>query len=313
MIRTRVYRVPKSLEGMRADRVLAELVPSLSKTAAGRLCERGSVRVDGRPLHKGTLVRPGAVVVVDATPSRCAAPDPDTELQIRYQSDSLVIVNKIAGVPSAPRNGTELGTIANALLARFPEMACVGYGPLEPGLLHRLDTGTSGLLIAARTAGAFLDLRDALQSNAWTKEYLALVREGTLAEVGCFTAPIATTSRRAARVTVVEAGCSRQRPTRSARSAETRYRVLERRGNVALLTIRAPRAVRHQIRAHFAAAGSPLVNDVLYGAAPEKGLEKGRFALHAARVAWPGSPTVEAFDVSEPLADDLTRWFDNLV
>jgi len=309
---TRVYRIPKSLQGMRADRALAELIPSLSKTTAGRLCESGSVRADGRPLHKGTVVWPGAVVVVDAAPARCAAPDPDLELQVRYQSASLVIINKIAGVPSAPRHGAELGTVANALLARFPEMACVGYGPLEPGLLHRLDTGTSGLLIAARTTPAFVDLRGALQRNAWSKEYLALIRADTLADVGRFVAPIATTSRRSARVTVLEDGHSRQHFARFARSAETRYRVLERRGNVALLSIRAPRAVRHQIRAHFAAAGSPLVNDVLYGAVPEKELAKGRFALHAARVAWAGSLTVEAFDVSEPLADDLRRWFDDL-
>jgi 23S rRNA pseudouridine1911/1915/1917 synthase len=188
------------------------------------------------------------------------------------------------------------------MVARYPEMAAVGYRPREPGLVHRLDTQTSGLLLAARSAAAFTALKAALASGALHKRYLALCQDHGLSAQGSIERPIGPDPRRPERVLVHDVLPS----DGYARSALTHFRVLERRGGLLLLELEAAHAVRHQIRAHLASAGHPILGDVIYGSGHYPGLGE-RHALHASYIAWAGDGTLPSFEVRSELPRELAR------
>jgi 23S rRNA pseudouridine1911/1915/1917 synthase len=154
--------------GLRLDVVLVRRVPGMSRAKAREMVEEGAIRVNGRSPRKGLRLTPGDHVVLARAPAPSdfhARPDPRTPLAIVHEDPWLVVVDKRAGVPSHPLREHELGTIAGALVARYPEMSGVGYRLREPGLLHRLDTDTSGLLMAARDELTFEALRDRLRGS----------------------------------------------------------------------------------------------------------------------------------------------------
>jgi 23S rRNA pseudouridine1911/1915/1917 synthase len=196
----------------------------------------------------------------------------------------------------------ETGTLANALVGHHPEVAAFGYSPREPGIVHRLDTETSGCVVAARTEGAFTTLRAALQDEKLEKEYLLVCLEENLPDQGSIEYPIANHPKDKKRVypCIHPRDVIRYAP----RPAITSFTVEKRAGRFALVRAHAARAVRHQIRAHFAALGHPLVGDALYGGEAVPGL--GRHALHAARVSFDGGGDAKlAFDVTSPLPPDM--------
>lgn len=279
--------VDASEAGTRLDVILVQRIDGLSRARARRLIQDGQVRVNGSRARKGARLGPGDQVELDSVPSPVDfVPEPNLQLPlvVVYEDTELVIVDKPAGMPSHPLRAHERGTLANALLARYPEMAGVGYGNREPGLLHRLDNDTSGLVIAARSDMVFQVLRDRLKAGEIDKAYLALV-DGELAPQ-VVRLPIAPHPSDPRRVQV----CEPEHP--SAREAETRVVSARRVGSATLVEVRAPVAVRHQIRAHLAAIGHPLVGDALYGGPHQTGLD--RHFLHASEVvlAHPTRPTV---------------------
>ena len=164
--------------GQRIDVVLARRVPGLSRGRAKELVERGKARVDDRAVRKSHALSLGERVVVDELPPPTdfhAAPDPELPLRVLRETDDYVIVDKAAGVPSHPLQEGELGTLAGALVARYPEMRDIGYNQREPGIVHRLDTGTSGVVLAARNERAFEALRAQMKAGQIEKRYLARV------------------------------------------------------------------------------------------------------------------------------------------
>jgi 23S rRNA pseudouridine1911/1915/1917 synthase len=190
--------------------------------------------------------------------------------------------------------------LASALLARYPELAQVGHSPREPGIVHRLDTDTSGLLLAARDPQTFAALRALLAQAAIDKRYLALC-------VGRPTAPAAHEawlSARGARVSV------RAAPFGSARRVQTELLTAEPVGEFSLVTLRVRIARRHQVRAHLAALGHPIVADALYGGPPLAGLR--RHFLHAAELRFTHPHTGEALTLSAPLPEELQAVLDQL-
>jgi 23S rRNA pseudouridine1911/1915/1917 synthase len=189
----------------------------------------------------------------------------------------------------------------NAVVARFPETADVGDKPVEGGLIHRLDNGTSGALMIARTADAFTVLRRAIRAGAIKRKYLALVT-GNLRAPLTLNAPIAHHSKNPRRMLAC-GGTEAERL--SARPALTRVEPVRRVGNTSLGAVTPTTGMRHQIRVHLAHAGFPIVGDLLYGGAPCD-LEAGRFALHLAEIDLE-SPASGAIKVSAPLPDDLAR------
>jgi len=205
-----------------------------------------------------------------------------------------VVVEKPAGLPSTALRGRTHHNLASALLGRYPEMADVGRGPRDAGLLHRLDTQTSGVMVAARTSLGFSHLARSLRAGEWDKRYLAVVEGAPPSPSGSTALPIAPHPRGRGRVVVLASLGEGARP------ATTRWQVLERARHFTLLELHVSRAVRHQIRAHLAALGCPIAGDRLYGgpACPEL---QGRHALHASYVAWAGDDVVRGFAVASRL------------
>lgn len=308
---------------MRLDRALAEITQTLSRRTVQSLCERGRITCRGRTVHKSDLVQAGQEFLIQLDAERRAAAASELELAVRYESESWIVACKPALQPTAPTHGLESNTFANALLARYPELAKIGHHALEPGLLHRLDNGTSGLIVAARTRFAFEAATRALKRGLWTKRYLALVEGSQLPSAGTLVGQLRADRRHRKRVALAEAlelrGASAEFDVGAAWPKDdrnpslrhtTHFRVLHELGEVTYVEVTVGTAFRHQIRAHFAAAGWPLVNDEVYGARREPRLELTRHALHAARVAWPGCDGLEGFDVCEPVPDDLASLLD---
>ncbi|HEV3030429.1 MAG TPA: pseudouridine synthase, partial [Polyangia bacterium] len=201
---TRV-RVDETRAGRRVDHVVAEAARGLGIAGARRLLAGGAVRLDGRVVRKGERVVAGQTLEIDdAAEARPGAPieaDETVKVAWLYVDDALVAIDKPAGVPSHPLRAGERGTAANAIVARFPECAAASPDPREGGLGHRLDNGTSGVLLAARRLGAWEKLRAALRAPTCSKTYLAEVA-GAPPERGVETAPIGRGGRRSGRVHV---------------------------------------------------------------------------------------------------------------
>jgi 23S rRNA pseudouridine1911/1915/1917 synthase len=305
------YVVPDELHGERLDKAAAKLATGMSVARLKRAIEEGHVRVDGRRRPKGAAVAKGETITIAtagvAAPGDPAIAEPEAALAVRFEAASVLVVDKPAGQPTAPLRAGERGTLANALVGRYGELAGVGYGPREPGILHRLDTFTSGLLVVARTTGAFAALRAALQEGRIAKKYLLMCASEGLADEGTIAHPLANHPKDQRRVLA----CIHPRDIMryAPRAATTRYRVLERGPQYALVEAVAEKALRHQIRVHFASIGFPLVGDELYGSTEAVGTDAStrRHALHASHVSFDGEEPahIPAFSVDSPLPADL--------
>jgi 23S rRNA pseudouridine1911/1915/1917 synthase len=297
-------------EARRLDQFLAGCT-QLSRHAARRLIEEGQVRVDGRVVRKsGLLLSPGQRVTLLAPPQdpRKTPPVPQRELplEVLYEDSAVVVVNKPAGWPTHPLRPGERGTLASALVARYPECVAANPEAREGGLCQRLDLYTSGAIVAARSAAAFSAMRGHLREGRVDKEYLALVvgvAEGETLEVSLpiLPAPGPLRSRRLVTATTPE-----QVYHPDALDAQTRFVVLGRSGKYTLLRAEAKTGRRHQVRAHLAYLGLPLVGDTLYGAPPSDELSEGYF-LHASRIRFPALHGRGETDVTAPLPADRAR------
>jgi 23S rRNA pseudouridine1911/1915/1917 synthase len=255
---------------------------AVSHAAARRLIADGRVRVDGRQRAKGELVHTGEIVTVLRPPEGPAVmPAPAEQaarLVVLYVDEALVAIDKPGGIPSHPLRAGEQGTAANLLCARYPECAAASLDPREGGLVHRLDTATSGVLVAARTRDAWQALRKSFAADQSVKRYLAEV--WGLPEDGTLTAAIGRRGRRGTTVRV-DGG-------RNPQAAETSWSVVARAADTTLIvaTLHAGRA--HQVRAHLSAAGFPIVGDDRYGRSPDGTVkESPGLRLHAAAIAFP--------------------------
>jgi len=194
-----------------------------------------------------------------------AAPDADLALEVLLETDAYVVVDKPAGVPSYPLKEGELGTLAGALVARYPEMRGVGYSKREPGILHRLDTDTSGVMLAARDQDTFDELRRMLEAGEIEKRYLARCT-GIVPAPFVIETPIANDPRDRRKVRV----CTDPREIKRLGAQAARTEVLSSTpaAHGSLIEVRANNARRHQIRVHLASIGHPLLGDPLYGGPP---------------------------------------------
>lgn len=298
--------VPETLDGARLDKAIVTLFDGASRARVKRAIDERAVRVNGRVVPKGGLVATGDVIEADEDLVRsgdapCIA-DPSATLVVAFESPSVLVVDKPAGQPTAPLKADEKGTLANALVGHHPELAPIGYSAREPGIVHRLDTDTSGLVVVARSAEAFETLRSALQNEKIKKEYLLICLEDGLPDEGTIEHPIANHPKDKRRVypCIHPRDVMRYAP----RPAATQYRVERRVGKWAFVRASAARAVRHQLRAHFAAIEHPLAGDALYGGPDVPGLS--RHALHAGHVSFDGDGDASlAFDVTAELPADM--------
>jgi 23S rRNA pseudouridine1911/1915/1917 synthase len=297
------FTVTPEEAGQRLDLLIIEHATGLSRRRARALFEAGAVRVGTRPGTRGEPGRAGDQVSVAVDPSAAqVTPEPGAPLRVCLETSDLLVVDKPAGQPTAPLVAGERGTLAGALVGHYPDLAGVGFGPREPGLLHRLDTHTSGLLLVARRASVFDALREAFRAGSLVKRYLAVVAPAPGDDTGVITLPLAPHPTDARRVVVT----SPDRAARAARSATTRWRVVARSLAGALLELEVSRAYRHQIRVHLAAGGTPIVGDRIY--AGTMVLDLGaRHALHASHLSWAGHAELPGFAVDSALPDELSR------
>jgi 23S rRNA pseudouridine1911/1915/1917 synthase len=295
--------------GKRLDRYLVDVLPELSRARVRTLLDEGAVRVNGRRLRKGDVLAEGdTVTVTGALPPPDFSPeaDPSVPLVVRHADASVLVFDKPAGVPTHPLRPEEKGTLANAIVHAYPETRSVGYRRREPGILHRLDTDTSGLVVAARTPMAFEALRADMKAGRVTKRYLALV-EGQVATEGSIDFPIVPHRKDPKRVEVVTEHVRLRAGTKT-HEAHTRYRPLRSLGGFTLVEVEVERAFRHQVRAHLAVIGHPLVGDGLYRgpALPDDlGVVLDRHFLHASEVVFRHPVTGAEMRVTSPLPEAL--------
>lgn len=304
--------------GLRLDRFLRERLPDLSKTEILALLEDGRVRCGGRLGRKGLRVALGDRVTLSGLEGEgrpVLVPDPDVPLEILYEDHALVAVNKAPGVPCQPLQPGEKGTVANGLVARYPEMETLGLKPLEGGLVHRLDRDTSGVLLAARTARALEAIRKQFGTEQVEKVYLALV-VGDPGHEGSVSFPVGTKGRASSRVVVIlEEGQSLR--CRYVRPAETRFKVVRVYQGLSLVRLWMRTGVRHQLRAHMASIGCPVVGDRVYAQAtapcwPAGFPEPPRQMLHASELRLRHPDTGRKMRICAPLEAEFSRYLRTL-
>lgn len=296
------FRVEQDQAGERIDKVVIRRLPHIGRRATRDLFEARRVLMDGRIAKKGDRAPGGAEVTVDLEEADVVRPEPDLPLRVILEARNVVVVHKPAGQPSAPVRLGQTGTLANAVLARYPETRGVGHRSREPGLLHRLDTQTSGLVVVVRSSEAFERLRQALSAGRIEKRYLAVVGAGSAGASGTIDECLAPDPGGSGRVRVAARGAPGARP------AVTRFRTLRTGERWSLLEVEASPAYRHQIRAHLSWIGAPIAGDVLYGGDSVEALGK-RHALHASYVAWAGDDVVPGFSASDPLPSEIEALF----
>jgi 23S rRNA pseudouridine1911/1915/1917 synthase len=291
----------------RLDRFVCDRL-DISRTRVQALVAEGRVKVDGRPARKSEAVQPGMrIEVVVPPPVAVDIPAEGLPLDIVFEDEHLVVVNKAAGMVVHPAPGHRTGTLVNALLFHVRDLSGVG-GRLRPGIVHRLDRDTSGLLVAAKTDAAHAGLADALRKRKVKRIYVAAAWGHLSESPVTIDAPIGRDRKDRKRMAVSEAG----------RSAVTRVRVRERWVRADLLDVALKTGRTHQIRVHLAHIGHPVVGDPLYGSGWERGMggperawakelarRTPRLFLHAAELGFEHPVSGAAMRFQAPLPPDL--------
>jgi 23S rRNA pseudouridine1911/1915/1917 synthase len=288
--------VPEVMAGDRVDRAVAFLT-GWTRGEVQALIDADAIVVDGKPVAKSHKLRAGAVIELLAGPEPDAppGPEPDVAVDVRAVGEAFLVIAKPADLVVHPGAGNATGTLVNGLLARYPELAGVG-DPMRPGIVHRLDRDTSGLLVVARTQDAYESLVEQLSARAVTREYVALVWGRLSSPRGLIDAPIGRSSARRTRMAVRDQG----------KPARTEYEVREtfEKPVTSLLDCRLETGRTHQIRVHLSAIGHPVVGDGTYGGARDS-LPLRRPFLHAAALAFDDPATGERLRFEDPLPPEL--------
>jgi 23S rRNA pseudouridine1911/1915/1917 synthase len=297
--------LPAALEGQRLDRIVA-LIGDLSRSDAAATINAGGVDVDGELATSGKvrLARGQTVRVDPALFPKPDLPSPESEVEfgVVYEDDAIIVVDKPAGLVVHPGAGNLDGTLVSGLLARYADIQGVGDDPVRPGIVHRLDAGSSGLLVVARTTDAAHALIAQFADHSATRRYDALVWGVPEAPHGIIDAPVGRSKSDPLKMAVVANG----------RPARTDYRVVGSYTSPAVvsrLECRLETGRTHQIRVHLSSINHPLVGDPVYGQRrPNLGLE--RPFLHAAELAFDHPTTGERVTFTSRLPPDLQQWLD---
>jgi 23S rRNA pseudouridine1911/1915/1917 synthase len=302
----RAVIVPAASGGLRLDRALTELLPDFSRSFIVKLIDDGRVSVAGRAATKASLrVEEGQSIEVDVPPpAPSSIESQELPLTILFEDDELVVIDKPAGLVVHPAAGHRDGTLVNALLFHVKDLSGIG-GELRPGIVHRLDKDTSGVMVIAKHDDAHRRLTDAWGTDAVRKEYLALVYGTPKSPSGTIDAPIGRDPRDRVKMAIVP----------GARHALTDYFVAEQLRHASLLRCRIRTGRTHQIRVHLKHLGHPIIGDALYSGPqwrgiPDRKLQKTiasfpRQALHASRITFPHPRTGEALTFEAPLPTDM--------
>lgn len=292
----KIWTVPAELDGSRADAALSAL-GDMTRNAAQKLLASDAVTVDGRTAEKNTRLKAGQTLRAEIPDPAPAEPVPqDIPLDIVYEDDTLIVVNKPAGLVVHPAAGHEDGTLVNALLHHCGDTLPGINGVARPGIVHRIDRDTSGLLVIAKTEDAMLSLAEELSGHHMERIYECIVR-GQPEDEGVVDAPIGRHPTDRKRMAVVQRG---------GKEAVTHYRILERFSGYAYVQCRLETGRTHQIRVHMAHIGHPIVGDPVYN--PHKdGFELTGQALHAKTLAFQHPKTGELMKFSSELPEEMQK------
>ena len=296
-----LFTIDSEEAGRRLDHVLHQRLPLFSRSRIQDWIKSGRARVNGAGARASYTVRAGDSIDVEPAepPPLHAAPE-DIPLAVLYEDDDLVAIDKPAGMVIHAGAGVHSGTLVNALLHRFAELSTAG-GAARPGIVHRLDRFTSGVVLVAKHDAAHHALAAQFSGRQIEKIYLALVHGVLEQETGRIQRPIARDPVHRTRMTA---------RLSSGRAAWSEYRVLRRFENLTLLEVRIGTGRTHQIRVHLSSIGHPVVGDTLYGApARVPGRPPlGRYFLHAHRITFRQPTTGEPITVASPLPRELQEW-----
>jgi 23S rRNA pseudouridine1911/1915/1917 synthase len=311
-------KVETEQAGARLDRFLAEAQTDLSRSRIQSLIREGMVTVNGSHARAALKLKAGDRVTLELPPPRTVSLAPeDIALDVVHEDDDLLVINKPIGIVVHPGAGVKSGTIVHALLHRDPAIADVG-GATRPGIVHRLDKETSGLMVIARTPRAYRALVEAIREREVSRIYRAIVWGSLATQSGEIGGAIGRDPRNRKRMAVVRSG---------GKPAFTSWRVLERFGPATLIEVTLATGRTHQIRVHFSDRGHPLVGDPLYGGRGKKQLSAGeperrlsaalleglpRQALHASELALRHPVTGRALRWTSSVPEDFARSLDLL-
>jgi 23S rRNA pseudouridine1911/1915/1917 synthase len=309
-------RIPISAEeaGQRLDRVVAANCPELSRTRAQELIEEGLVRLNGKAAKDSQKVRAGDTIEVELQQrARLSVEAEAIPLEVLYEDDDVIAINKPAGMMVHAGAGNSHGTLVNALLGRGQSLSETGH-PMRPGIVHRLDKGTSGIVLVAKNDLAHAKLSEGFRQRTIQKTYIALI-EGVLKEGrGRIELPISRDPHRRTRMTAKQASL-----LPNARAARTDWRALARIDSTMLVEVQLHTGRTHQIRVHFSELRHPVVGDTLYGAHGQLHVGRttlpalGRNFLHAARIAFAQPKTGRVIELNAPLPATLQGYLHRLV
>ena len=291
--------------GQRLDQALHQQFPELSRARLQDWIKKERVLVNDAPARSSRILRAGDRIDVDpaALPALHAEPE-NIPLRILYEDDALVAIDKPAGMVVHAGAGVQSGTLVNALLGRFQSLSALG-GDLRPGIVHRLDRFTSGVILVAKNDAAHHALAALFAGRQVEKTYLALVHGSVAPDRGRIEKPIARDPHHRTRMTA---------RLSHGRAAWSEYQVLRRFPGFTLLEVRIGTGRTHQIRVHLSSIGHPVAGDRLYGAPARNGLPAldGRFFLHAHRIRFPHPVSRQPVEIESPLPEDLQRCLEQL-
>jgi 23S rRNA pseudouridine1911/1915/1917 synthase len=300
----KIFRVPPCKAPVRLDTFLVTLNPHVPKRQL-RLALHGSVRVDGRYAKKGTLLLGGEEILVPELLLRSfVIPNQNLRVPILYEDDHIIVIDKPPSIPCCPIHPSETETIANFLVAHEPGCSSVGR-ETEAGLVHRLDTETSGLLLAAKKTNVFRKLRQQFSSGQVIKEYIALCL-GQIQSNQAIVLPLAHSPADRRKMVVFQPD---SRKVRKHWRARTQVQILQVYRTHTLVSLKLKTGVTHQIRVHLTSIGHPLEGESLYADPTSQTAALGlkRHFLHAARLTLIHPVSGDLLQLESPLPDDLTR------
>ena len=292
---SRTLSFTADINGERLDKFLDRHCPDLSRSRIQALIAEGSATLEGRAAKQSTKVQSGQTVNLDIPAPRESTLEPQRiPLNIIYEDSDLLVVDKPAGMTVHPAPGHSDGTLVNAILAHCPDLQSIG-GTVRPGIVHRLDKDTSGLMVVAKNDHTHKSLSAQLKARRFSKAYLALTHGSVTPAEAIIDASVGRSNANRQRMSVVENG----------RNAVTRYLVLRHLPAHSLVEVRPTTGRTHQIRVHFASLGYPLVGDSTYGR-PDSRLN--RHFLHASSLGFTHPANEEHREFTSPLPSELSTF-----
>ena len=300
----KTFQIEFELDKTRLDKSLCTLDDTLTRASAVRLTESGDVTLNGKTASKSDKVKTGDIVEITyPEPVSSEAVPQDIPLDIIYEDDDLLVVNKPKGMVVHPAAGNPDGTLVNALLYHCGDSLSGIGGVVRPGIVHRIDKDTSGLLMVAKNDTAHLKLSEQIKEHSFTREYEAVIIGHLKEQKGSIDAPIGRSKNDRKKMAVTEL---------NSKNAVTRYEVLEEYPGFSYVRLRLETGRTHQIRVHMAYLGHPLAGDGVYGGRNAERIMEGGQCLHARKIGFIHPTTGKYMEFTSPLPEYFTKFLEKL-